>query len=362
MIPLVKPIIGKEEKDAVLAVLDSGNIAQGQKVKEFEEQFAAMCKAKHAVAVNNGTAALHTALASLGIKKGDEVITSPFTFIASSNTILMQQAKPVFVDIEEEFFHIDPEKIQDAVTDKTKAIVPIDLYGQIYDYDAVKEIADKHDLFIVEDGCQSAGAELNGVKAGMFGDAGCFSFYATKNMTTGEGGMLVTNDGNVAELARRFRHHGQGENRYEYFELGYNYRMTDFQAAIGIAQLKKLNKFNEQRIGNAAFLTKELRKFKEITVPKVRKDGKHVFHQYTIRVDTQLREKIMANLKEKGIGFGVYYPKPLHLTKFYSAFGYKKGDFPTAERVSTEVLSLPVQPLLSKEELGKIVNVIGDCL
>ena len=361
MISLSKPLIGKEEKEAVLKVLDSGMLAQGPRVREFEEKFAEFCGAKYAIAVNSGTAALHAALYSMGIKSGDEVITVPFTFVATANCIIMQGAKPVFVDVDEKTFNIDVKEIEKKITKKTKAILPVDLYGQIYDYPELKKIAEKYNLVILEDACQAVGAELDGKKAGTFGDTAAFSFYATKNMITGEGGMITTNNEKFAEMAKRFRHHGQSEQtRYEYHDLGYNYRMMDVQAAIGLEQLKKINNLTEKRIKNAEYLTKNLKDVKGIEVPFVNKNAKHVFHQYTIKVNPAVRDKLISYLKEKEIGTGIYYPKPLHLHPFFTKLGYKQGDFPVSEKLSKQVISLPVHPALTKDELDKIIKAIKE--
>jgi perosamine synthetase len=359
MIPISRPLLGVEEKNAAIAVIESGMLAQGKITKEFEERFATYCSSKFAIATNNGTSALHTALYALGITSGDEVITSPFTFVASANPIIMQGAKPVFVDIKEDTFNIDPSKIEEKITNKTKAIIVINLYGQVHDAKEIKKIAVKYNLKIIEDACQAVGAELDGKKAGTFGDLGCFSFYATKNMITGEGGMITTNNEKYAELCKRFRHHGQSEKtRYEYHDLGYNYRMMDLQAAIGLEQLKKIEKFNNQRINNAKTLTEGLKKIPQINVPFIKSEAKHVFHQYTIK--TKRRDELMNCLKVNEIGFGIYYPKPLHLHPFFMRLGYKEGDFPIAEKTSKEVLSLPVHPSLTPEEVEKIIKTIGE--
>jgi len=357
MIPISKPIVGIEERNAIIAVLESGMLAQGNITKEFEEKFAAYCGSNFAVATNNGTSALHSALYALGIKSGDEVITSPFTFVATANSIIMQGAKPVFVDIKEDTFNIDPSKIEEKITDKTKAIIVVNLYGQVYDAEEIKRIAIKHNLKIIEDACQAVGAELDGKKAGTFGDLSCFSFYATKNMITGEGGMITTNDNNYAELCKRFRHHGQSEKtRYEYHDLGYNYRMTDLQAAIGLEQLKKIEILNNKRRDNARRLTERLKRIPGVIVPYIKPGAKHVFHQYTIRIEN--RDQLKEYLDKNEIGYGIYYPKPLHLHPFFMRLGYKEGDFPVSEKVSKEVLSLPVYPSLTEEEINKIIKAV----
>lgn len=362
MIKIAQPVINEEEIKAAIKVLKSGMITQGLKVAEFEDKFAKYCKTKYAVALNSGTAALHCALYACGIKRGDEVITTPFTFVATANSIIMQGAKPIFVDILPDTFNINPAKIEEKITKKTKAVLPVDLYGQVYNAEAVKKTAKKYNLKIIEDACQVHGAEYKGKKAGTFGDIGCFSFYATKNMTTGEGGMAVTNDKKYAELIKRFRHHGQSEKtRYQYFDLGFNYRMTDIAAAIGIEQLKKINHFSEQRIRNAKLLTEGLKNIKGIITPIVEKNYKHVFHQYTIRVTNGFRitrDKLSQYLTNKGIGNAIFYPKPLHLHPYFQKFGYKKGDFLVSEKLSKEVLSLPVHPLVSVKDIKFIIKTI----
>ena len=251
MIPIAKPFIGDEEIRAVSEVLKSGIIAQGPKVRELEEKFAKFCGTKYATALNSGTAALHTALHAAGIKQGDEAITTPFTFISTANTILMLGAKPVFADIDEDTFNINPEKIKDKITEKTKAILTVDLYGHLCDYDKISKIAGGS-IIIIEDSCQAIDAEYNKKKAGSFGNMGAFSFYATKNITCGEGGILTTNNKEYAENAELFRQHGRSKmTTYDYADMGYNYRMTDICASILLEQLKKIHIITKKRIENA---------------------------------------------------------------------------------------------------------------
>ena len=363
MIPIAKPWIGKEEKDLVSEVMDSGLLAQGPKVKELEQKFAELCKTKYAVAVNSGTAAIHTALYAAGIKKGDEVITVPFTFVATANAVIMQGAMPVFADIKEDTFNINPESVLEKITEKTKAILTVDLYGQPCDYPELNKIAEKYNLKIIEDACQAVNASLSKKMAGSFGSAGAFSFYATKNMISGEGGILTTDCSQAAELAKRFRHHGQSEQtRYEYHDLGYNYRMSDLHAAIALAQLEKLEFFTQRRIENAGQLSKGLLDVKGIAIPYVKPDARHVFHQYTIKVDgfKLTRDELIGHLKKKEIGCGVYYPKPLHMHPFYIGMGYQEGDFPVSERLAKQVISLPVHPSVSPEDIKKIISAIKE--
>ncbi|MBN2251523.1 MAG: DegT/DnrJ/EryC1/StrS family aminotransferase [Candidatus Altiarchaeota archaeon] len=360
MIPIAKPLIGAREKELVMEVLDSGVIAQGPKVGEFEERFAGYIGVKHAVAATSGTTALHLALMAHGIKAGDEVITTPFTFIASANSILHANARPVFADIKEETFNIDPEKVREKITAKTKALMPVHLYGNPCEMEELMEIAEEHDLAVIEDACQAHGAEVSGKKTGSF-STGTFSFYPTKNMTTGEGGMASTDDDETYEKLRMLREHG-AKVRYYHDILGYNYRMTDIAAAIGIAQLERLESFNESRIRNAKLLTEKLESVKGITTPKVGKNTRHVFHQYTIRVTDEYpmgRDELANFLKDKGIGTGVHYPLPIHKQALYAGLGYVDS-LPVSEKAALEVLSLPVHPSVSEEDIGYIAKTIAE--
>lgn len=362
MINIASPEIGKEEVNAVNEVLASGMLAQGPKVAELEENFAQYCGTKYAVAVNSGTAALHAALFAAGVREGDEVITVPFSFIATINPILMQGAKPVLVDIEGETFNIDVGQVEKAITPKTKAIIPVDLYGQPHDYDELRKLADKHGIKIVEDACQAIGADYKDRKAGKLGDFGCFSLYATKNIMCGEGGVVTTNDEKYVQKMKEFRQHGMAQT-YEYVELGYNYRMSDLHAAIAVEQLKKADKFNKAREGNAKKLSEGLKNIKGLVLPKVKQDRSHVYHQYTIRVTPDFaisRDELVKHLRENGVGAGVYYPRPLHSFKHIAEFGYKTGDFPEAERAAAEVVSLPVHPKVTDADIEKIVKHIKE--
>ena len=354
MISISRPQIGEEEKAAVLKVLESGQLAQGPRVQEFEEKFAAWCETKYAVATSSGTTALHVALLAHGIEPGDEVITTPFSFIASANCILYANARPVFADIESRYLMIDPLDIEKRITPKTKAIIPVHLFGQACDMDPIYAIAQKHNLAIIEDACQSHGAKYNGKIVGAWGTA-CYSFYPTKNMTTIEGGMITTNDPAVAERARLIRNHGSPK-RYLHEMLGFNFRMTDLQAAIGLVQLTKVSQWNKKRQENAAYLTSHLKNVDGITPPEVRKGSEHVFHQYTIRAKN--RDKTLEQLGQKGIGVGVYYPIPIHLQPLYKKLGYEVS-LPVTEQACLDVLSLPVHPALSQAELDEIVKAVA---
>ena len=364
-IPITNIPITEVDKREVMRVLDSGVLAQGDWVTEFEKEFAEFCGVKHAIAVNNGTAALHTALFAAGIKKGDEVITSPFTFVATANAILMCGAKPVFVDINPETYNIDSSKIKSAITKKTKAIIPVDLYGHIADVSELESIAKEHKLKLIFDAAQSVAAEFNGKKSGSFGDVTSFSLYATKNLMCGEGGVVTTNNDKIAKIARQFRNHGQGE-QYEYIQMGYNYRMTNISAAIALSQLQRLEKNTNNRRNNASFYSKTLSGIEGIKIPLQKEGYKHVFHQYTLRIENSCkngkRDNILQYLNDNGIGARIYYPKPLHLHKHFKQLGYKKGDFPISEKSSQEVLSLPVHPKLTNKERNYILLKLSHCL
>jgi dTDP-4-amino-4,6-dideoxygalactose transaminase len=356
MINIARPMIGEEEKRAVLDVLDSGQLAQGQVVADFEAGFARYCGVKHAIATSNGTTALHVAALAHGIGPGDEVITVPFTFIASANSILYTGATPVFVDIEPDSFNIDPNQIEAAITPRTRAIMPVHLFGNPADMPRIMAIAERHGLEVIEDAAQAHGAAIGSERAGSW-CTGCFSFYPTKNITTGEGGMVTTNDDGVAERARLIRAHGM-RVRYYHEMLGFNFRMTNIHAAIGVAQLAKLETFNERRIANAAYLSERLPRDK-VQVPTVRPGTRHVFHQYTVRVLPPLeRDTVREKLAAAGVGSEIYYPVPVHMQQLYRGLGYGDTHFPVSERAAREVLSLPIHPGLSREDLDTIVAAV----
>ena len=355
MILMAKPIIGDEEKKAVLEVLDSGILAQGPRVAAFEEGFARMCGVKHAIATSSGTTALHLALLAHGIGEGNEVITSPFTFIASANSVLYAGGTPVFVDIDPRTFNMDVSKIEAAITPRTKAILPVLLYGLTCDMDAIMAIAKKHNLAVIEDACQAHAAEFKGKRAGSFG-TGTFSFYPTKNMTSAEGGMITTDDDTIAEECKVIRNHGM-RRRYYHDELGYNFRMTDVHAAIGNAQLGKLDAHNAKRAQNAVFYDFHL---KGVTTPFVPEGYKHVYHQYTIRMPGGKRDALREYLKEREIGTEVYYPVPIHKQGFYMEMFGSHQVFPATEAAALEVLSIPVHPSLSQADLEKVANTINE--
>jgi dTDP-4-amino-4,6-dideoxygalactose transaminase len=362
MIPINAPQIGKEEIEAVVKVLKSGvlthGLGAGLMVTKFEKEFAKFVKAKHAIAVNSGTAALHTALLAVGVKHGDEVILPSFTFVATAEAVVLAGAKPIFVDINPETYNISPEKIEKAITEKTKAIIPVDLYGLSADMQPIREIANKHGLAVIEDAAQAHGATYKGKPAGAFSDVACWSFYASKNMTTGEGGMMTTNNDELAEKMWFIRSHGEKE-KYKSLMLGHNYRMPEIQAAIGCVQLEKLPKFLAKRRENAERLTRILEKTEKLKLPKELQGYTHSWYLYTVRLkDAREKERdaLVEELKRKGIGAGIYYTNPIHLMPYYTSFG--KYQLPETEKTAKQVFSLPVHPGVTMEQ----IDFIGETL
>jgi len=358
-IPIARPVIGQDEVAAVSEVLMSGMLAQGERVAEFEQKFAGFCGAAHAVAVNNGTAALHAALLAAGVGPGDEVVVPAFSFIATATAVSMCGAKPVFADVDEDTFEIRPDRVRERVGPKTKAVIGVHLFGQPFDVEPVQEICEAHNIPLIEDAAQAHGAIYHGIKAGNLGKLACFSFYATKNMITGEGGMVTTSDKVLADRLRLIVNHGQSE-KYLHTVLGYNYRMTDIAAAIGNIQLKKLDKFNQRRRKNAEYYAANL-SAKGIIRPKVADNVQHVYHQYVIRVTRDFplsRSTLMDYLKAKGIGSAVHYPIPIHRQPLYAPVA-DPDPCPTATELSGTVLSLPVHPSLDTKDLAYICDTIN---
>jgi len=353
VIPIARPQMGEDEKQRVWDAMSSGSLAQGPRVAELEGQFAEFVGVAHAVATSSGTTALHLALLGLDVDEGDEVITVPFTFIASANSILFTGARPVFVDVDEGDFTMAVDQLEAAITPRTKAIMPVSLYGQPADLVAIDEIATRHGLAVVEDAAQAHGAEIGERKSGSWG-AGTFSFYPTKNMTTGEGGMITTDDGELAERVRLLREHGM-KVRYHHDIVGYNFRMTDLAAAIGLAQLPKLPGFNDRRRAIAARYDEELR---GVITPAVRPGVRHVYHQYTIRVHD--RDAFAERLKERGVGSAIYYPIPVHRQKPFVALGYGDERYPVTDRLTDQVLSIPVHPSLSDDEVETVIGAVNE--
>lgn len=358
MISIAKPIITDEEKKAVMEVLSTGQLASGKYVEIFEDMFKSYLGCKYAVCTNSGTAALHAALVGANIGEGDLVITTPFSFIATSNAILYVGAKPLFVDIEENTFNIDPDKIENLIKntkEKIKAMVIVHLFGNPCNMDAITKICSKYNIILIEDCAQAHGAEFNHKRVGTFGMASAFSFYPTKNITCGEGGMVVTNDEKVYNSVKEFINHGQTQ-RYKHDTLGYNYRMTNIGAAIGIEQLKKLDMFNDIRVSNANKYLKDLSTGKFI-LPTASSNAKHVFHQFTIRCKDN-RDKIIDLLEKSGIGYGVYYPITIPRQPLYKSLKLS-GDYPISEKVSGEVLSIPVHPALSEGDINNVIRALN---
>jgi dTDP-4-amino-4,6-dideoxygalactose transaminase len=352
VIPIARPQLGDEERDAVWEVMRSGLLAQGERVRELEERFAAMVGVRHAVAVSSGTAALHLALLGHGIGSGDEVITVPFTFIATANSILYTGARPAFVDVSPDDYCIAVDQVEAAITPRTRAIMPVSLFGQPADLPALDGIAERDGLILVEDAAQSHAARIGDRASGSWG-TGCFSFYPTKNMTTGEGGMVTTDDAGVADRVRLLREHGMRE-RYHHESLGYNFRMTDINAAIGLAQLAQLPALTARRRAIAARYDAELR---GVAVPRVRAGVTHVYHQYTLRVPR--RDEFAARLAERGVGTGIYYPIPVHRQAAFEPLGYGAHSYPVSERLAGEVLSIPDHASLTDAEVATVIAAVN---
>ena len=358
-IPVARPVLGYEEIAAVTAVLESGMLASGSRVAEFEKQFAGFCGVSHAVAVNNGTAALHAALLAAGVGPGDEVIVPAFTFYATASSVLMCGATPVFADVDDRSFTVVPGEIEKRITPRTKAVIGVHLFGLPFDVPAIQEICQRKNLVLIEDAAQAHGAILNGKIVGSFGDLACFSFYATKNMITGEGGMVTTGDKGLADRLRLVINHGQSE-KYLHTCLGYNYRMTDISAALGLSQLGRIGEFNESRRKNAAFLSSHIHA-KGLVTPTEFPGTKPVFHQYVIRVTKDFpmsRAAFMDYLKENNIGSAIHYPVPLHRQPVFDLEN-EPDPCPISTRLSGEVLSLPVHPTLTGGQLEYICETIN---
>ena len=350
IIPIAQPQVGKQEIRAVSKVLKSGALAQGKKVEQFEDAFCSAISADYCVAVNSGTSALHIALLALGIGAGDEVIVPSFTFAATANSVSLTGAKPVFVDIDPITYTIDPEKIEKAITPKTKAIQVVHLYGLPANMIKIVQISKRHNLKLIEDAAQAHLASIDGDFVGTFGDAAAFSFYPTKNMTSGEGGMIVFRNAEHARTAKLLRNQGM-EVRYQNELIGFNLRMTDIHAAIGIEQLKKLSRWTDTREENAQFLSQRISK---VTTPHTPQGYRHVYHQYTIRVNAN-REDFSRELNKLGIGNSVYYPTPVHRLPSFKL----EVDLPHTELAASQALSLPVHQALSKKDLKRIADAVS---
>jgi perosamine synthetase len=358
MISMAKPILDESEIKAVENVLKSGHLAHGKVVEEFETAFAEYIGCKHAIAVSSGTSALHLSLLAIDVYDS-EVITTPFSFSATGNSILLANGNPTFVDIDDVTFNIDVEKIENSITDSTKVIMPVHLYGQSCDMKKIMHIAEKYKLYVVEDACQSHGSEWNNKKVGSFG-VGCFSFYPTKNMAIGEGGMITTNDDEIAEKVKILRNHGQTE-RYNCSHLGYNYRMTNISASLGLSQLKKLDSFNNKRIQNANRYNELLKDIKGLEIPFANSQSKHVYHQYTIKIKYNFgltRDEVKEELYKKGITTEVYYPKLIPDQNLYKDMGFSSNHLFNASKITEQVLSLPVHPSITIDDVDFVCEQI----
>lgn len=352
--------IKEEVNRAISNVFRSGLFILGEELNLFEREFATFCQAKHAVGVASGTDALHLALWAANIGPGDEVITVAHTFIANALAISFVGAKPVFVDIDPATYNIDPQKIEEKITKKTKAILPIHLYGNPADLASIMKIAKKHNLLVIEDACQTHGSQYQGKRIGSIGDLTCFSFYPTKNLGAyGDGGAVTTKENNLAKRLRLLRNYGSTE-KYHHLIKGTNSRLDEMQAAILRVKLHYLNEWNRRRRENAAYYVKLFKNLEGIVLPKETTDGYHVYHQYVIRVKN--RDRLQEYLGSQGIISLIHYPIPIHLQPAYRELGYKIGDLPNTETVAREVLSIPMFPLLEKSEMEYVVSCIKDFL
>lgn len=337
-------------------IAETSSFILGKETEEFEKEIAAYCGTKYAVGVNSGTDALILTLTALGIKEGDEVITTPFTFVATAEAISRVGAKPVFVDIDPATYNIDPAKIEDAIAQKTKAVLPVHLFGNPCDMDPILKIAGKHKLKVIEDTAQAIGALYKGRRVAGFGDAGCLSFFPGKNLGAfGDGGMVTADSRDIADKIRILRVHGTVA-RYRHSIIGFNSRLDNLQAAILSIKLTKLDEWNEKRRQTAGRYDKALKGI--VNIPRAQKDGKHVYHLYVIRVEDKRRDGLVEFLNKNGIEARVYYGLPLHLQECYKGLGYKNGDFPEAEKAGRETLALPLFPELRKEEISYAVDMI----
>jgi perosamine synthetase len=362
------PDITEKEIESVNEVLKTPYLSIGPKIVEFEKKIADYIGAKYAIAVNSGTSALHLIIRALGIKEGDKVITTPFSFVASANCILFERAKPVFVDIDLKTLNVDSKWIEEKIDDKTKAILAVDVFGQPADWDELRKIAKKYGLKLIEDSAEAIGAEYKGRKAGTFGDAGIFAFYPNKQITTGEGGVIITSDEKMAKLCRSMRNQGRGEgdDGLQHERLGYNYRISDINCALGIAQLERLDEILEKREAVAQMYNERLKDMQGVKIPYVAPQVKMSWFVYVIRFDDTYtkedRNGILQKLEKKGVGCGNYFP-PIHLQPFYrEIFGYREGDFPVTEKVSKSTIALPFYNNLTEGQIDYVYQSLKEIL
>ncbi|MBV9303134.1 MAG: DegT/DnrJ/EryC1/StrS family aminotransferase [Acidobacteriaceae bacterium] len=372
-IPLSSPDISGEDRAAVLEVLDSGDLSLGPKLPAFEQAIAQVANSRHAIAVNSGTSGLHLCVRAAGIQDGDEVITSPFSFVASANCVLFERGRPVFVDIDPVTYNLDPRQIEQAITPRTKAILPVHLFGRPCEMDPIMHIARQHGLAVIEDACEAIGAEYHGLPVGTFGQTGVFAFYPNKQLTTGEGGIIITDDDETARLCRVWRNQGRSETDdwLEHDELGYNYRLSDINCALGLSQISRLRQIMKARQRVADLYETALEGISEVIPPApVAPHCRASWFVYVIRLsgefDRAQRDQVIAALRRRGIGCRNYFP-PIHLQPLYQRlFGYRPGDFPITERISDRTIALPFFNRLSEgeidfvcAELQKAVHSLG---
>jgi len=363
-IPLAQPDLTWLERKAVLDVVESTFLSLGPKVPEFERAMAKYIGVKHAIAVNSGTSGLHLLVRALGIGRNDEVITTPFSFISSANCVLMESARPVFVDIDPETYNIDPAKVEAAITPRTKAIIGVDVFGRCAEWDRIEEIAHRRGLAVIEDSCEAIGAEAFGKMAGSFGDGGCLAFYPNKQMTTGEGGMILTDRDDVAALCRSMRNQGrdEGQGWLEHARLGFNYRLSDIHSALGLAQLSRIEELLEKRAAVADLYREWLGHLDTLVLPVAPRQGRLSWFVYVVRLADRFtradRDRILFALRENGIGCNKYFA-PIHLQPFYvEQFGFETGDFPITEHICERTIALPFFPAMTPDQ----VTQVAECL
>lgn len=367
-IPLSKPDITDLERKAVMEVLKTPHLSLGKKYIEFQDAIARFTGVKYAVAVNSGTSALHLIVRALGITKGDEVITTPFSFVASANCMLYEGAKPVFVDIDKKTLNINVLKIEEKITKKTKAILAVDVFSHPADWDTLKKIAKKHKLFLIEDSAEALGSEYKGRKCGSFGDAAIFAFYPNKQITTGEGGMVLTNNKRIADLCRSMANQGREvykEKWLKHVRLGYNYRLDEVSCALGIVQLRRIREILKKRAKVAELYNKKLKNIKDLEIPYIDKKNNVSWFVYVVKISNNLlnkRDKIIEEMEKRGIQCNYYFPA-IHLQPFYKdSFGFKEGDFPICENVSKRTIALPFFNDLKEKKINFIVNSLKEAI
>ncbi len=361
MIPLSKPHLTRKDIRGVIDVLKSGQLGMGTRTQEFEQRFAERIGTKHAIAVNSGTSGLHLALRAVGITEGDEVIITPFSFVASANCILFEKARPLFVDVAEDSFNLNPSLVESAITQKTKAILPVHIFGQGCDMSTLMELAQRHKLRVIEDACEAIGASHQGKNVGTFGDAAVFAFYPNKQMTTGEGGIIVTNDDTIAEHCASMRNQGRGTDAQwlVHHRLGYNYRMTEMSASLGCTQLARLDSMLKKRARIVRAYHKKLRTVPGIILPKTIPENTHTWFVFPLRVADDInRDAVITGLRVRGVASKAYFSPCIHLQPFYRQLGFKEGDFPVAEKLSKTTFILPLYNQMTENDISTVVDAL----